>query len=103
CPARATSAGGVVGADAAAPTSGPGHVTGCMGHTGAVDGTVTVAADPATKQGYVVQDGRPSNPNLLAGYLGVDTQHTLTLVGCAGGDYKPGAKDEWNQTPTGST
>jgi hypothetical protein len=27
----------------------------------------------------------------------------LTLVGCAGGDYQPGASDEWNQSPDGTT
>jgi hypothetical protein len=83
-----------VGVDAA-----PYRVTGCQAGTGVVDGTVSAAIDPATGQGYVVQDGRPTNPNLLGGYIGVDTQHQLTLVGCAGGDYQPGASDEWNQSP----
>ncbi|MEY2566776.1 MAG: endoglycosylceramidase [Actinomycetota bacterium] len=93
CPQTATSAGGV-GVDAA-----PYRVTGCQAGTGVVDGTVSASVDPTTGQGYVIQDGRPTNPNLLAGYIGVDTQHQLTLVGCAGGDYQPGAPDEWNQSP----
>jgi endoglycosylceramidase len=103
CPSGATSAAGVVGAQVTPSADGPSTVTGCMGQTHAVDGTVTAAADPKTGNGYVVQDGQPGNPNLLAGYLGVDTQHTLTVVGCASGDYKPGAPDEWNQTPDGPT
>jgi hypothetical protein len=61
---------------------------------------ITAAFDPSTGQGYVVEDGQPSNPPLLSGYLGVDTQHTLTVVGCGGGDYKPGAPDDWTQKPT---
>jgi endoglycosylceramidase len=98
CPQTATSAAGIAGADVTPSAAAP-RATACAGETGVVDGTVTAALDPAAGQGYVVQDGQPTNPNLLAGYLGVDTQHTLTLVGCAGGDYQPGAPDEWNQSP----
>lgn len=101
CPAGATSAGGVVGVDAAPSQSGTSRVTGCLAGTGVADGTITASADPKTGESYVVQDGRPTNPGLLGGYLGVDRQHTLTLVGCAGGDYKPGAPDDWNQSPDG--
>jgi hypothetical protein len=98
CPATATSVAGVVGAD-----HDGNRVTACSGRTGVADGTVTAAVDPATGRGYVVEDGQSTNPNLLGGYLGVDSQHILTLVGCAGGDYQPGAPDEWNQSPAGGT
>ncbi|HEX3335754.1 MAG TPA: hypothetical protein VHS54_04785, partial [Jatrophihabitans sp.] len=101
CPADATSAAGVAGVSAAPSASGPSRVTGCSGGTGVADGTVTAAADPATGNGYVVQDGKASNPGLLGGFIGVDRQNTLTLVGCAHGDYKPGAPDDWNQSPDG--
>ncbi|MBV9410310.1 MAG: cellulase family glycosylhydrolase [Acidimicrobiia bacterium] len=101
CPAGATSVGGVIGVDAAPSQSGVSRVTGCLAGTGVADGTVTAAGNPSTGDGYVVQDGRPTNPGLLGGYLGVDRQHTLTLVGCAGGDYKPGTPDDWNQAPNG--
>ncbi|MBV8982448.1 MAG: cellulase family glycosylhydrolase [Acidimicrobiia bacterium] len=102
CPPGAISAGGVAGVDGAPSRSGPSKVTGCLAGTGVADGTVTAEGNPSNGDGYVVQDGRPSNPGLLAGYLGVDRQHALTLVGCAGGDYKPGATDDWNQSPTGA-
>jgi endoglycosylceramidase len=101
CPAEATSAAGVAGVDVAPSTSGPQRVTGCMGKTGVVDGTVNIYVDPSTGRAYVVQDGKSGNPNLLGGYLGVDSQHTLTLVGCAGGDYDANKSDEWNQSPDG--
>jgi len=101
CPSGATTAGGVVGVSATPSQNGQSSVTGCAAGTGVADGTVTAAVDPSSGGGYVVQDGRPTNPGLLGGYIGVDRQHTLTLVGCAAGDYKPGAPDDWNQSPNG--
>ena len=102
-PPDATSAGGVAGVSTQTSQTGMSRVTACGSGSGVADGTVTAAVDPSTGDGYVVQDGKSTNPGLLGGYIGVDRQHTLTLVGCAEGDYKPGAPDDWNQTPDGPT
>jgi len=73
----------------------------CVGGTGAVDHSVTAAYDPGSQQGYAVYQGRPGDSVAPSGYVGVDTQHGLTVVGCDTGTYRPDAPDEWNQQPDG--
>src|SRR4051794_32146321 len=84
--------------DASAPEAGAQAQT-CVGGTGTVDHSITASFDPSSQQGYAVYQGRPGDKVLPEGYVGVDTQHGLTLVGCATGTYRPGAPDEWNQSP----
>lgn len=101
CPSGATPlVGGTSVSHAGTPTSGGGRLTICTTGTGVLDGTVTASGNAFDRQGYVVSDGQPHDPGPLAGYLGVDTQHGLTVVGCGGGDYNPDAPDDWNQSPT---
>jgi endoglycosylceramidase len=100
CPPGATPLAGGVSVYRSGTAGGAHRTEVCTSGTHLADGTVTAAFDPSTGQGYVVEDGQPSNPPLLSGYLGVDTQHTLTVVGCGGGDYKPGAPDDWTQKST---
>lgn len=61
---------------------------------------VDAGVDTSDNQAYVVAQGQPSDPGPLAGYLGIDTQRGVTLVGCGSGEYRPGDPDDWNQTPT---
>jgi hypothetical protein len=62
---------------------------------------VTASYDPGSHQGYAVYQGRPEDAVAPAGYVGVDTQNGLTVVGCDTGTYRPDARDEWNQRPDG--
>ena len=57
-----------------------------------------MAANPQTRQGYAVYQGRRGDTT-PSGYIGVDTQHGLTLVGCDTGRYDPDKTDKWNQHP----
>ena len=63
-------------------------------------GCVTASGDAATRSGYVVADGVASNPGPLAGYIGVDgSDGGPTIVGCASGDYTPGAGNQYSNPP----
>lgn len=92
CPAGASRAGPLA-LQATGTSSPPGDLVVCTSATGTADGTLTFGTDS------VMFDGRPSNPNLLAGYLGVDRKDTLTIVGCNHGDYDPNAPDDYSPTP----
>jgi hypothetical protein len=74
------------------------HVVACVSGTRKADGTVTVSSTRSTKRDYVIYQGKPGNVT-PPGYIGVDRQHGLTLVGCDTGTYNPDANDEWNQSP----
>jgi hypothetical protein len=89
CPSEATPAGTPFAVAGAEELANGGQATGCADGTGVDDGTLSVGPSA------VVFDGQSSNPNLLAGYIGVDRQDTLTLVGCDTGDYDPNAPDQY--------
>jgi hypothetical protein len=105
-------AGGLVGAAHAnstcgnaggLPTASTSLIQVCVTN-GPVQGTASASGDPATQQGYVVVDGKPSNPGPLGGYVGVDSANGGEVVACSGqgtttsgtqtlysGEYQPGA------------
>jgi hypothetical protein len=74
----------------------------CIGGTGVVDGTATIAGkvnmdSPPDSTGYIAVDGRPTNPSILGGYLGLQTGDDAGLVGCAATD------SEFNQAEADET
>jgi hypothetical protein len=53
-----------------------------------VQGCVTGSGNAAPPSGFLVADGKKDNPEPLDGYIGVTSDgHSLTVVGCAEGDF----------------
>ena len=64
-------------------------------------GCATASGDAASQSGYIVADGAASNPGPLSGYIGVDgSDGGPTVVGCASGDYVPGAGTQYDSDTT---
>jgi hypothetical protein len=78
----------------------PGGVTArsCVRGTSKADSSVTASNNPGKHREYAVYQGRRGDA-IPSGYVGVDNQHGLTLVGCDTGRYNPGRTDKWNQHP----
>jgi hypothetical protein len=80
--------------DPVSVAQGASSLTVCV-KTGALNGSLTAAGDPASQTGYILADGDSSNPDPFGGYIGVeggnpnDNGGGPAIVGCADGDYNP--------------
>src|SRR3954470_24336608 len=75
--------------------------TGGSGSVSTPLGCATASGDAASQSGYAVADGSASNPGAGAGYIGIDdSDGGPTVVGCANGDYAPGAGTQYDADTT---
>jgi hypothetical protein len=101
---------GVAGAFAAAPakavssctTGGAPSGTGGTASVGLPVGCVQASGDAASQSGYAQVDGNGTIPGPVGGgYLAVDgSDGGPTLLGCASGEYDPGAGTQYDSDTT---
>jgi hypothetical protein len=89
--ALCTGPGGVISQPSTTPGTS-GSIAVCTVSASPIKGAVEAGGSANPPSGYIVADGNSTNPGALAGYIGVQgSSGGVQVVGCATGDYSPGA------------